>query len=250
MAKKYGNKFKNYNTKSGYDSRLEERVRLQIDKFLNDYFSNNNDYQLIEQYKIELFPSYTYSTCDIKSINYVCDFVIMVNDRVLLIEAKGLELEVYNIKKKMLLHSIKDDKNVNFIEVKSDNIKYMYNTLKHWLETNEVDPKETFSILRVGTTKVGKAEKELEEFKLPNDLLSIYNKITNRTTYVVRLHKFMINLGKKQRYFEWFKLEQKLSKEFSKKRNKWLLTDNQMNQLEKNWLSIIELLEKYDLFVD
>ena len=111
-----------YNAKksSGYDSkkeakRADELWKLQLGGFISD---------LHRQVPFILQEAFTYFDHDkgkevsIRAVIYVADFTYFDKERNLNVieDTKGFKTDVYMVKKKLLLHQLKDKKDYIFIE--------------------------------------------------------------------------------------------------------------------------------------
>lgn len=232
-------------TSDGFDSKLESRTNAKLLRFLED----KPNLTLNLQVPIQIIGDYYYKDFLVKGVRYIVDFAILDGNRVLLVEAKGLELDSYNIKKKILLTKIVDgavmefpDKDVQFIELKSDNIKddALDKILNLWYNDNVVGIKDVFSSQRVTASKKHQNQNKLKALNLPDTLTVELDKISKADKTKLWLFNWLTKLNKKQRgdFNEAWKVKQKALK----------LQSKQLIKVETNFDKLISIMDQEDLF--
>lgn len=79
-----------------FDSKLESNIYLKLKEL-----SKKHDVAFRLQPKFELEPKFKLDGKTIRSIDYTADFEISINDKTFILDAKGLETDVFKIKKKL-----------------------------------------------------------------------------------------------------------------------------------------------------
>lgn len=91
------------------------------------YFKDNNIEILSTQIKFELQPKFRYKGELIRAIGFIPDFLIKYNGKEIYVEAKGMEMPDWKIKKKLFLYKFPD---LDYIVVKS--LKSLQDQLKNF----------------------------------------------------------------------------------------------------------------------
>lgn len=94
---KYKNKKVIYNGIK-FDSKKERNYYIKL-KLLEEKGIISN---LKLQVKFELQPSFKFNGKTIRSINYIADFTYIQDNKLHIVDTKGVRTEVYRIKKKMM----------------------------------------------------------------------------------------------------------------------------------------------------
>lgn len=101
-----------------FKSRLEASVyKTLVDRGLEPLYEPDT-FILFEGFKPDLYYiDGKEKTTKFQDVKYTPDFRVIVNDKIVYIEVKGFDNDVYPYKKKMFLHTIKNMENVIFMEV-------------------------------------------------------------------------------------------------------------------------------------